>query len=81
MIELPLSALTICMPFNFSLFLMCVILFLKRYFDTHIVVDVYKVGPDSWLLAIGSNLVHICGKRTNSRFTSSASILIQFLGL
>jgi hypothetical protein len=59
MTELRLSALTICMLFNFGLFLMCVILFLKKYFDTHIVVDVHKVGPDSWLLGIGSYLVHM----------------------
>jgi len=59
MIELPLSALTICTLFNFSLFPMHVILFLKRYCDAHIVVDVYKVGPQSWLLAIGSYLVHM----------------------
>jgi hypothetical protein len=59
MIEFPLSALTICRLFNFSLFLMRVIPFLKRYSDIHIVVDVYKVGRDSWLVVIGSYLVHI----------------------
>jgi len=59
MTELPLFALTICMLFNFSLFLMHVILLLKRYSDTRIVVDDYEVGPDSWLLAFGSHLVHM----------------------
>jgi len=59
MIELPLFALTICMLFIFSLFLRRVILFLKRYSDTCILVDVYEVGPDSWLLAFGSCLVHM----------------------
>jgi len=47
MIELPLFALTIYMLFNFSLFLMRAILFLKRYSDTCIVVDVYELGLDS----------------------------------
>jgi hypothetical protein len=51
-IELTLSTLTICMLFNFSLFLMSIILFLQRYCDIHIVVEDFKMDPHSCAIVI-----------------------------